>query len=390
MKTSITFLLFLTFFNTLISQNKLQEIEEAFNTEIYNFNNRVLNTYDGGIEAYEKLYSILDNGESRILKSQGEYSKLTPGWFGTALKVADKLAPGSEKIGKFATTLLEIGWKEHNDEIEAFRKKTALDGQIEVKKLVNNWKAEFDIRLSRFIPNRNEVSKFERRNKIIFNNGTLKEKEQILKELQEYNKELVKDYPVFAEENNAKAKKIAQIGVYEAYINHFTVPLGANVVSGEEGYLMGYLNYDENSKLISKVIIPKVPSGIEVGNELNKLILGINIRPLDLNVYKIILVYINGKRAFYLTVFQDNFIGFSINNKNNKNNNYCNRYNQSLTDTQKNYLRNYGGSFDSKADENCLPEPYFSIKKSLFKEFAERNSSNIKKLPKTLKKLIDF
>lgn len=384
MKTSITFFLFLFFINTLISQKKPQELEEAFNTEIYNFKNGVRNTYDGGIEAYEKLYSILDNGESRILKSQGEYPGLVPTWFKFAVSKTPGIGP---TLGKGATYLLELGWKEHNDELEAFRKQTGLDGQIEIKKLVNNWKVEFEMRLSPFISNGDNLSKFEKRNKDKFNTGTLKEKEQILKELQDYNKQLVKNFPVFAEGNNAKAKKIAQIGVYEAYINHFTLPLGANVVSGEEGYLMGYLDYDENSNLISKVIIPKVSSGIEVGNELNKLILGINKRPLDLNVYKIIFVHINGKRVFYLTVFQDNFVGFSVINENNK---YCYRYNQSLTNTQKNYLRNYGGSFDSKADENCLPEPYFSIKKSLFKEFAERNSSNIKKLPKTLKKLIDF
>lgn len=387
MKTSITFLIFLLFYNTVISQNKSQELEEAFNTEIYNFSNRVRNTYDGGIDAYNELYSVLDNGESRILKSQGEYSKLVPGWFDNALKLADKVVPGSGKIGKGATYLLEIGWKEHNDELEALRKQTALDGQIEVKKLVNNWKIEFEMRLSPFISNNNNISKFEKRNKDKFNKGTLKEKEQILKELQDYNKKLVKGYPVFAERNNAKAKIIAKIGVYEAYINHFVkIANKDSYIYSQEGYLIGYLDYDKNLNLIDKAIIPKVPSGIEIGKALNKLIIGIGNKPLDLNVYKIIYIHINGEEILWLTVFADNYIRYTLINKKNS---YCFRYNQNryLSKSQKSFLKNIGGRFDSKADRKCN---YYSIKKSLFQEFTERNSSSFAKMPNSLKKLLDL
>lgn len=380
MKTSITFFLFLLFFNTLISQNKSKELKEAFDTEIYNFNNRVLNTYKGGVIAYNKLDDILKEGEERKLNSRGEYSKLVPGWFGVALKVADKVVPGSEKIGKVATGLLEIGWKEHNDEIEALRKKTAVDGQIDVRTLVNNWKVEFELRMSRFIRNDNFVSKFEKRNKEIFNLGTLKEKEQILKELQDYNKQLVKDYPHFAENNNEKARKIAQIGVYEAYINHFTKEQFDELNIGGQGYLMVYLNYDENINLIDTVIIPKVASGIEVGHELNEL-LAIDKKLLELDVHKVIFAHIKGKPVLNLTIFPDNYIAYTLINEKNSE---CTKYKQDVYGKSK-FLSNSRVGIASL--DKC---GLWYIKKSSFKEFTERNSSTIKKLPNTLKKQLDF
>lgn len=385
MKTSITFFLFLLFFNTLISQNKSQELEGAFDTEMYNFNNAILNAHEGGMNAFVELDTIFKNGKKRALKSQGKYPDLVPSWFGFALKLADKIAPGSEKIGKGVTTLLEIGWKERNDKIEAFRKQTAIDNKIEVRKLVNNWKVEFDMKLSPFLKNGDLPSRFEKKNKDNFNNGTLKEKEQILKEFQEFNKQLKKDYPPFAEENNAKAKKIAKIEVYEAYINHFLDIRGNDLMTYGEGYLIAYLNYDENLNLIHTVIVPRVPSGIEVGSKLNR-ILGTNKKPLEFKFYKIIYVHVKGKRMLQLTVFPSNFVKYNLINKNNPE---CKRYEQRLllTSVQEEFLNEVAVNSGVANRDNC---GYWYIKESLFKEFTERNSSSIKNLPNTLKKQLDF
>lgn len=369
----------------ILAQKPSQELITAYQIEMDEFSHFISNLNDGYVEAYKKLSLTLRKGELKIKQSNRNYPKLVPVWFNTVLgqssKLAGPAAPIAKTLGKGATYLLELGWKERNEELERKRKAYLLKKQINVKEWVLFNLNEFQIKIDPFISHGREPSKFETLvSAIFYKNRT--EARQILENMNEINNSLYNSNPIFTEQNKIKAKSIAKQTLYQEYINHFTSymhnseRLNDLISEHNGGYLAAYIKFDDEFNIVGRVLVPNVPSGHSIGYELNDLLPNLDREPFDLKVIKV--VYINSS---YLDKFGKKVRDvWSINLG--ENNEIPKSLQKNRYDGTKEFLAKYG---------EVNYEGQWKIKKSFFNEFSmfTEGVPNGLKLPFYMKEIFE-
>lgn len=369
----------------ILAQKPSQELITAYQIEMDEFSHFISNLNDGYVDAYNNLSLTLRKGELKIQKSNRNYPKLVPAWFDKALGqsslVAGPAAPIATTLGKGATYLLELGWKERNEELERKRKAYLLKEQINVKEWVLYNLNEFQIKMDPFISPGREPSKFETLvNATFYKNRT--EAMQILEYMNEINNSLYNSNPIFAEKNKIKAKSIAKQKLYQEYVNHFTTYLHNSerlndlIQEHHGGYLAAYVKFDDEFNIVDRILVLNVPSGHDIGYELNDLLPNLDREPFDLKVIKV--VYINSS---YLDKFGKKVRDIWRINLG-ENNEIPESLQKSRYDGTKEFLANYG---------EVNYEGQWKIKKSFFNKFSKFTEGvpNGSKLPFYMKEMFE-
>ena len=150
MKIYIIISLFLFSFYTTYGQLPPADIAQSYEFEVERFNDNIQFYNDQFLNGYNDFYPLLAIKTLRVMESERNYDPLVPIEFKFFMKIADRVVPGSEKVSKVFTGLLEKGWTAHNNEIEANRKKGLIDEQITsyLKNITDN--DDFDLQWDPF------------------------------------------------------------------------------------------------------------------------------------------------------------------------------------------------------------------------------------------------
>jgi len=373
-------------------QQPSQDLAYSYETEMTRFNDNISFLYDHLLESYDDFNNVLAVKSLRIMKSKHSYPSLVPMEFNFLMKITNKFVPGSEGVSKIFTDVLEKGWTAHNDEIEVNRKKNLINGQIMsyVKNLSD--KTAYKDRMGPLLKRGSKRSDFKVKMDDKFYKSTQEVGENIFEELYEINEELEK-HPIIANRDNAAATYMKKL-FYEDYIRQFAnIHHDTNSLIGTSGSLIGYLEFDDDFILKSKILVADVPAGYEIGTRsLNDVLPKLKKKPLDLKVIKIL--YINSpyyhpaepdkkRKTWSMTLTEtDNTIAKMqltkmIANESNINLQPGSDYKHSIR-----FLKKFGFK-DKKSG-------LWRIKRSLFKEFTEVIPKKTKNIPKYIREMIEL
>ena len=373
-------------------QRPSQDLAYSYETEMTRFHDNISFLYDHLLESYDDFNNVLAVKTLRIMKSEHSYPSLVPMEFNLFMKITDKIVPGSEGVSKIFTGLLEKGWTAHNEEIEANRKNNLINGQIMTYAKNLSDETAFKDRMGPFLKRGSKQSDFKVKIDDKFYTSTQKEGEHIFEELYEINEALEK-HPIISNRDNVAATSMKKL-FYEDYIRQFAnIHHSTNSLNGTSGSLVGYLEFDDDFNLVSKVLVADVPAGYEIGTRsLNDVLPKLKRKPLDLKVIKVL--FINSpyyhpaepdkkRKTWSITLTElDNTIARMRLTKMIANEPTINLQPGSEYKHYQRFLKKFGFK-----DKNS---GLWRIKRSLFNEFTEIVPKRTKNIPKYIRDMIEL
>jgi hypothetical protein len=371
------------------SYGQMEDEDYDFKMELKKFTENITYYSDQALICYNDFSNdVLPIKDLRILKSEHNYPTLIPMEFQFLSKIGNLIIPGSGVVSDIFTGLLEKGWSARNADIEASRKKDLINGQIAtyIKNLYD--KDDFIESMGPFLRIGSLPSDFEDRVKVEYNKSDVHGKQEIFDDLFDMNEEIEK-HPIFSLKNSStfSMKKL----FYEDYIRQFA-SIHNNNLLGTDGSLVGYLEFDDDFNLVTKILVPDVPAGNGLGTALNSLLPRLNKKPLDLKVIKVL--YINSpyynpaepdkkRNLWSLTLTEaDNTIATLMLTKMIANDPSINLQ----LGTEYKHSQKFLEKFGFKDEISGL----WRIKSSLFSEFTEALPNKTKDIPKEILKMIEL